>query len=146
MSVDRIAFDIFKLPSFTKESERKTVLSEANYRIEDILWEDYPVIYDGNVNTREWQDQLKELTTRLNIPIVCIYIKTPTELSRERALKPRYGKTTKVWRVVSTKQFEDRLEEFTQPNHKENLIEISGTEPFDQQLKQFIESISKIKL
>ncbi len=146
ISVDRIAFELFQIPTFKTETERNLVLKEADYKVEEFMWDDTPVIYDGNVNNIEWRKCMNILAKKFDVQCISIYINTPVKVSRERALTPRYGKISRMWRVLTPKQFEDKLEEFVLPDLSDNLIEISGTEEFDSQFKKVLKRIAKAKV
>ena len=140
VSTDRISFDLFGHPGILTPSERQLIIKEAEYKMEDLLGENKPVIYDATVGTEEWRNELKQFAAKLKVTLVPIYFKTPVDIAKQRALTPRFGLTTKTWRVLTPKQFEKKLSEYEQPDTSEYLV-ISGTDNFDKQLKCLLDFV-----
>lgn len=145
VSLDALAYELFAIPNFNSEKDRSLVMNLAEERVEDYLWGDYPVVYDGNINTPEMRAHLKRLSKKYKVPLICVYINTPEEISKQRAMVPRFSKKMKAWRVVSPEQFEAKVEEFVLPNDKDSFVQVLGTESFDNQLKKILDYISDIK-
>jgi predicted kinase len=132
--VDLIAFNLYGALGFFKNSDHEIVLKEAQYKMDDLLSDNRAVVYDANVNTTEWRDKLEKYAAQKGVQSVCVYINTPIDISRHRALIPRYGPRTKAWRVLKPHQFEGKLSKFSEPKGN-NVIKISGTLSFQDQLK-----------
>ena len=144
VSLDTIALDLFKIPSFKEDKQLRLVLNEAGYRVEDYLWGGDPVIYDGNVNTVDWRKQLKQLADKLKVMLIPIYIDTPINVCKDRAYSLRADNQRQLIRTVTEDQFNKKLKEFIEPETEKNLIIISGTENFEKQFSKNIKALAEI--
>lgn len=136
IGADTVAHELFPFPRYN-EQERRQVFQEMRYRVEDSLTTGIPAIYDSNANTWERRQQIYRLADKYRANCFGIWITTPTDVSRRRALMPRNVQNTNYMHRISNRQFDIVLKAFELPSPSEPIIQIRGDISFLEQLKLY---------
>lgn len=135
---DKLGIEIFQEPKFNDE-ERSIILEEMDWRALNYLRENAMVVYDANNNRFAERERLRNLAKKANSTAIGIWVKTPLPLAKKRVKQVRNIANVNLiyvnFRHQSDEYFKGLFDRFEKPLINENLIIISGTIPFSEQLK-----------
>ena len=115
-----------------------------DYAAIEILRSGNSVIYDAHHNKFEVREKLANLAREFEaIPIV-VYIKTPPEIAKERALSRDPVDQVKFDSELWQKVYDQQMLNFSEPDVSENVIEIDGTLDFSDQYHDFLQQFNKL--
>jgi predicted kinase len=107
-----------------------------NSQTEQLLAEGKSVIFDTNFNYRKDRDCLREIATKHGAKTVVIWLNTPVEIARIRAVEKSHGENTRVWGNMTPADFERLSDRLEAPTPDENPVEINGAQIDEQQVIQ----------
>ena len=109
-----------------------------DYAAEEILRAGHSVVYDANNNTRHVRKKHEQRAKRYGALPVVVWVKVSDEIAKQRSLtredvvgQHRFDEET--YRETLKRQ----MANFDTPGAGENVIEIDGRLPFDQQFESF---------
>jgi len=117
---------LFGKPHLTTE-ELKTFYDELNTEAEQYLAAGRSVIFDTNFRYRKDRDHLRTLAAKHDADTVVIWLNTPVEIARIRAVEDAFGKGTRVWGNMSPADFDRLSASYDAPDADETVVEINGT-------------------
>lgn len=124
LSSDEIRLELFPKPTYTQE-EHDAVYDELNRRAEALLKEGKSVIYDANLNRYKHRLEKYEMCERTGAKAVLIWVQTPKDLARERAVMRGHHHL-----VPKDETFESMFDRVTdvieEPREDEPLYTLSG--------------------
>jgi predicted kinase len=125
-------------PETTHSAEESRKLYEMlNKRVDDLLEEGKSVIFDTNFNYRSDRDILRALATNRRVQTVVIWVNTPLETARRRAVLSHTVRNGYDY-VMSEEQFESIADKLEPPDESENVIKIDGTEIDSRQVAELL--------
>lgn len=136
LRADRVGLELFKFPTFSP-AERQAVHQEMQYRTTDAVQSGASVIYDAATNARAQRDAISALGKKLGVPVIGIWIQTPTKLAMHRAGKLRDGHVAgPVARIIPPAIFMQYVQAFEPPAQDETIIVVSGEAPYPLQYRR----------
>ncbi|HTH72170.1 MAG TPA: AAA family ATPase [Candidatus Pristimantibacillus sp.] len=124
LSSDEIRLELFPQPTYTQE-EHDAVYDELNRRAEALLKEGKSVVYDANLNRYKHRLEKYEMCERTGAKAVLIWVQTPKDLARERAVMRGHHHL-----VPKDETFESMFDRVTnvieEPREDEPLYTLSG--------------------
>ncbi len=139
---DRLRQELFEQPSYTLQ-ETKSVFRVMDYVAEELLKRGMSVIYDGNMNKREFRDRVASVAKRAGAQYRLVWVKTPVALSTVR-LRDRHAQAP----IAEKKYYTDPpadvvrriIEESEEPaQDREPHIVIDGALDYDRQKSAILE-------
>lgn len=123
------------------DHERKTLFGTVTHSIEEsnrlyehlnaeterLLGEGQTVIFDTNFNHYADREHLREIAKRKGAKVVLIWVTTPRDLSKERAVGPTAQLRNGYFSLMTDKQFQAITAKLEQPRPDEKVIKIDGT-------------------
>lgn len=118
--------EMFPNPTHT-EAESLKLYNHLNQRTADLLAQGRSVIFDTNFNHRRDRDHLREIARQNNASLVIIWVNTPLETAKLRAVHSDMVRNNYDV-VMSEAQFDGIATKLEQPTEDEKVIKIDGTE------------------
>lgn len=119
--------------------ESDQLYTVLNGRTEQLLQEGKSVVFDTNFNYRKDRDHLRTIATRCNASTLVIWMQTPIELARYRALHGNHRDRNRYEHVMTEEQFNDLICRLEAPGQDENFITIDGTDIDIEAVKRQLE-------
>jgi predicted kinase len=107
--------------------ESHELYTRLNGQTNALLAEGKSVIFDTNFNFRADRDHLRQIAERFGVETVVIWVNTPRELAKKRAVEESHGRETRIWGNMPNKSFERLANNLQPPDDNENFITIDGT-------------------
>lgn len=112
LSSDQLRLELFPNPSFSAE-EHAELYRELDSRTEQLLSEGRDVIYDANLNRRQYRDEKYEICRRTGAIPKLIWVQTEKEIAKRRAL---HDSRSPLWpRHEHPSQMFDRIADIIEP-------------------------------
>jgi len=129
LSSDEVRMELYPHPTYTQD-EHDALYKALDERIEQLLNAGKSVIYDANLNRYQHRLEKYQMCERTHAKPVLIWVQTPKELSRERAVMRGHHHL-----VPKDETFESMFDRVTssieEPREDEPLYTISGN-PLDK--------------
>jgi predicted kinase len=116
---------MFPEPSHARD-ESIQLYEYLNHRAAELLAEGNDVIFDTNFNFYEDRELLREIARTNNANVVIIWLTTPVEVARQRAVCPPDTRNGYVV-GMSDEQFDSIVSKLETPRKNEKIIKIDGT-------------------
>ena len=141
VSVDRIRFELFEVPTFSND-EIDLVARVAAYIIEELLKTKRSFVIDGSCNTRAERTRLGQLARKSGYSAPVIWVQTDIVTCRARALKRNPDKRSDdAFNPSLTEQtFDGLVRRFTEPTHEKHIV-ISGKHTYGTQAKMVLRKL-----
>jgi predicted kinase len=110
------------------EQQIQQFYDQLNRETEQLLADGESVVFDTNFNFRKDRDYLRSLAAKHDARTVLIWLITPVEIARLRAVEDSYGKSTRVWGNMSVNDFEHLSNRLEAPQPDEHAVEINGAD------------------
>lgn len=126
----------FDKPTHSHE-ESSELYDELNTRTAELLQSGQSVIFDTNFNFRHDRDKLRAIAAAAGARTVVIWVNTPLELSKQRAVHQgmvRNGYSS----VMSAEHFEVIASKLEAPTEDESVIIVDGTDIDETAVRQQI--------
>lgn len=126
LSSDSVRLALFPSPQFTPEEHAK-LYQELDHTTEELLSQGKSVIYDANLNQLQHRREKYDICARTNAKAVLVWVKTPQELAKERAVQDSRSKLIPP-NEAADKMFDRLVEVFEAPKDDEPYITIDGSD------------------
>lgn len=146
LSRDRFKHEAVPKPTFQPE-EKDSISRAINWITEEFLMKGVGVINDGNYNKKKYRNLFSKTAKKANARYLLIHIVTSVEQAEKRILQRQKIKSKAKQRYYrhSDPSIVRRIKDETEyPMKAEHAIEIDGSQPFSEQLKQFKKALAKI--
>ena len=117
-----------------EESDR--LYGELNERTESLLAEGKSVVFDTNFNYRSDREYVRPIATKHNAQTLVIWMQTPIEIARERALHEHHRNRNGYETTMSAEEFARLIDHLEAPDSNENFIIIDGTDIDESAVKR----------
>lgn len=117
-------------------AESEQLYAALNQRTEALLAEGKDVIFDTNFNYVKDRQHLQTIAQAHGAETIVIWVCTPPELSRERALHERHRDRNGYDVVMSPSDYDRLTNHLEPPTVNENFIKIDGTDIDPQAVKR----------
>ena len=108
------------------EQESLQLYNALNLKVDELLEQGKSVVFDTNFNFFDDRQKLRDIARKNNAETTLIWLTTPTEVARERAVCPseiRNGYTS----GMTEAEFETIAAKLEPPHENEKVIKIDGT-------------------
>lgn len=124
---DHARQDMFPVVTHSKE-ESEQLYTYLNNKADQLLSAGKSVIFDTNFNYRRDRDRLRAIATKRSADTLVIWMQTPVEIARERALHGSQRDRNRYDEVMSAAQFSDLICRLEAPGKDEVFITIDGSD------------------
>ncbi len=130
----------FGQPTYSHQ-ENVDLYNQLNRMAENLLAQGKSVIFDTNFNFHRDRDLLRKIAKEQNAKAIVVWVTTPKEISRERAIDNAHTQHTRVLGNIPEETFE-RMSRNLEPPHKdEPHVEIEGTKVTEDQIKELLANL-----
>lgn len=114
------------------------VFGAMNYATRQTLSAGYTVIYDAQMTKREDRTRIETLAQTSNAIPLLVWVKTSRETALKRGQEREAGDDSNQYSAEKMAYLIDRFDDVTDlPGSDENVIEINGEVPFEEQYASF---------
>ncbi len=117
---------MFKEPTYTHD-ENLALYAKLNAHVAHLLSEGKSVIFDTNFNFYRDRDRLRDIATKYNTQTVIVWVKTPLELAKRRAVHFSHGRETRVFGNMPVDHFDRIVHNLQEPRDDEHPLILDGT-------------------
>lgn len=117
---------MFPNPTHSHE-ENIELYKVLNQRAKQLLQEGKSVIFDTNFNFYRDRKRLRHIAATEEAETVVVWVTTPKDVARERAVEKSEGEHTRVWGNMPLDRFERIANNLQEPADMEHPIRIDGT-------------------
>lgn len=122
------------------------VFGAMDYATKQALLAGISVVYDAQKATRENRLQIEKIAEEHDAQPVLVWIQTSAAVAKERGQQREARADSHVYTVEKMDYLVDRFAEQTEPPEpNENVIELSGEIPFEQQYDAFLQKLEEIR-
>lgn len=126
----------------SRRSNNQLAFGAMNYATEQTLKAGYSVIYDCNANRRAERQEKYDIATQYRAVSVVVRIRVPYDLALQRVQERDEAHDRQQWPLEKAKAILERFtNEIEEPAADEQVIEISGDIPFEEQYEQFMQKV-----
>jgi predicted kinase len=108
-------------------NENIELYKQLNQRTKQLLQEGKSVIFDTNFNFYRDRKRLRHLAATEGAETIVIWINTPRDLARKRAVEESDSQHTRVWGNMPLHHFERIANNLQEPAEMEHPVIINGT-------------------
>lgn len=124
-----IRAELFNEPTYSKD-EQVIIGRVADYMLDELLKTQRTIVYEGATEARSERQALTKRARAAGYEVLLIWVQTDTTAAQQRATKKKKDGVS-----MTPAQFEAAVKRFTQPNHTESTVVISGKHTYASQLK-----------
>ncbi len=125
----------FQNPTHSHQ-ENLELYADLNQKTDELLAEGKSVIFDTNFNFYKDRQHLREIAAKYSADTKLIWVRTPRELSKERATEKSHGQETRILGNMSAQDFDRMSGNLQAPRDDEPYIEIDGTKATQENVAQ----------
>lgn len=126
---DTIRAELFNEPTYSKD-EQVIIGRVADYMLDELLKTQRTIVYEGAADARSERQALAKRARAAGYEVLFVWVQTDSATAQQRATKKKRDSVS-----MTAEQFEAATKRFTQPNHTEPLVVISGKHTYASQLK-----------
>lgn len=141
LSSDDYRLIIFPEPTFS-QTEHDNLYALLNHSTEHLLAAGHDVIYDANLNRYHHRQEKYAMAARQNADVLLWWVKTPTELARERRMKEQDHQLLPEGET-SGNMFDRIAEILEAPMKGEHHVVIDGTHITKEEVKKLLDQHKK---
>jgi predicted kinase len=116
----------FKEPAYSHE-ENLSLYADLNDLTDQLLSEGKSVIFDTNFNFYKDRQHLRELAAKHGVKTVVVWVITPQDVARQRAVHETHTRRTRVLGNMPNDHFERIAGNLQFPQEDELTIKLDGT-------------------
>lgn len=109
------------------QTESLELYRRLNAETEKLLQEGKSVVFDTSFNHRKDRDYMRQLAGATGAHVVIVWVRTPKELAKARALHMDHARDNKYPHTMSGDQFDRLAGNLETPQPDENPVELDGT-------------------
>lgn len=128
-------------PEFHDEPYSSMISGAMKYAAKQAFTQNHSVVYDTNNNSVERRQELSALAKQFEALTVVVWIQTPQELAKERALERDMLEDSKVTNVDYVDKMAAQIEP---PTSDELVIKLDGTNTSQAQQASFSNQLRKL--
>lgn len=123
-------------PVTHSKAESDGLYKLLNTRADELLTEGKSVIFDTNFNYSKDRQHLRSIAQRHDAETIVIWMQTPLEVARDRALHENHSVRNKHPTSMTPAEFEHLTDHLEPPTENENVIKIDGSNLDEAVVKQ----------
>ena len=149
-SMRRSIFGSIENMEAVREAQGRQILLDytfnaLNYVAEQIICRGQDLIYDAQLNKREYRQPLGALAERYGTVPLVVYVDTPIDVALQRG---QTRETLIDQRQLTEQGMRESIQRFQEsvemPESDEKMVTIGGQIPFEEQLASFEEQLEKL--
>ncbi len=117
---------MFGQPTYSAEENSK-LYEYLDKKAAELLGDGKSVIFDTNFNFYRDREELRNIAARQNADAVTIWVTTPKEIAKHRAVEESLNQGTRLYGNMSEEDFERIASHLEEPNDNENVVKINGS-------------------
>lgn len=118
--------------------ESKKLYAYLNSSTDKLLAAGKSVIFDTNFNFYADRQHMREIAEKYNAQAVVVWVNTPLEVAKTRAVLESEGKATRIYGNMDEATFLRIASHLEPPQEDENAIKIDGTKVDSGTVKQLL--------
>jgi predicted kinase len=122
------------------QTESRALYDTLNERTAELLKSGKSVIFDTNFNHRADRDLLRKIATEAGAETVIVWITTPRETAKQRAVHDRIVRNGYDY-VMDEAQFDAIADKLEPPTEDEKVLKIDGTHIDPEQVKHILKLV-----
>lgn len=142
VSYERIRYELFNEPTFTKE-EQEIIDRVAAYQIAELLKTQQTFIIDGGSNTRNERQRFATLARPANYNTLAVWVQTDEATARQRAIKRNEHRLDDQFVPSLTTEVFDRLSKQLADPLREPYVVISGKHTYTTQARAVLRRLAE---
>lgn len=107
--------------------ESTQLYAELNQQTSDLLGQGKSVLFDTNFNFYKDREHLRQIARQHGTEAVVIWVTTPLELAKKRAVEESNDQETRIWGNMPAERFDRIARNLEPPRQDEKVIKIDGT-------------------
>ena len=108
-------------------TETEQLYSKLNQETDELIGEGKSVIFDTNFNFYNDREHMRNIAQKHGADLVILWVTTPLELARERAVQLSDNKPTRLFGNMPISDFERIVGNLQPPRPEEQAIQIDGS-------------------
>jgi len=145
ISADRIRYELFERPTFSKE-EYYVIFNLMIMMAEEFIKAGLPVFFDISVNRLADRKLIREMAKKYNIPALIVWMQTDIDTCFERASqRDKRRLDDKYSAEMNPQQFDFAVNSMQAPNNEDYIV-LSGKHLFNAQGVTFIRKLRELGL
>jgi len=117
-----------------------------DYVVNELLSNGQDVVYDAHYNQRSKREELEKIAQKNNAQVILVRINTPYDIALQRGQNREAAPDQRKLDEHHMREVIERHRANTdEPLSSENVIDVSGEVPFDEQYKSFKESLKEYR-
>jgi predicted kinase len=124
---DKERQEMFGEPQHNRQENDK-LYGYLNEKTDQLLASGQSVIFDTNFNFYKDRQHLKEIAGKHGAETVVVWVRTPKELAKKRAVESEFDSDTRLFGNMSSEDFERIAGHLQEPDENEKVIKIDGTD------------------
>lgn len=122
------------------------IYAAMDYAALQILSAGHSVIYDSQQTKRKHRQAAEKLAKQVDATPILVWIKTDANVAIARGQQREAAADTHPYSLEKMTMLTERFKQNVElPDENENVVEIPGDVPFDQQFQQFTEGLARIE-
>lgn len=117
-------------------AENIELYKKLNQDTKQLLQQGHSVIFDTNFNFYRDRKRLKHLAATEGAETIVVWITTPKEIARRRAVHEADNQDTRIWGNMPLEHFERIANNLQEPLPEEHAITIDGTDITKEDIAQ----------
>jgi predicted kinase len=145
ISSDRIRYELFEKPSYSKE-EQQIVFNLMTMMLEEYAKVGMSAIFDVSMNRAQDRKSLREFTKKQGMTSMLVWIQADSETCYARAKHRDGRKADDKFSADMSRDLFDAIEKQMQPPQNEDAIVISGKHLYDSQRNVFLRKLRELQV
>ena len=117
---------LFAVPDHSYQESRQ-LYDYLNHKTDQLLAAGKSVIYDTNFNFKRDREMMRAIATKHKAATVLIWMTTPIDIARTRAIEDSHGKDSRIWGNMPASEFKRISHNLQPPTEDERPITFDGT-------------------
>lgn len=141
VSFDRLRFELFAEPLFSKDEE--TIIERvAITQIEELVKTKKTFLIDGGMNVRTSRAEVEKIAKHADYGTLIIWVQTDTQTAQSRSLRRSPKRLYDEYNVSITIDMHEKLSRrMTPPSQREQLVVVSGKHTYATQAKMVLKKL-----
>ena len=145
ISSDRIRFELFEKPSYSKE-EQTIVMNIMLMMLEEYMKIGLSAIFDISLNRLQDRRTMRDLARKYNVIPLLVWLQADAETCYQRSKSRDHRKTDDKYSSDLSQETFEQIEKTMQQPHNEDALVISGKHLFNSQKQVLLRRLKELQL
>lgn len=145
ISSDRIRYELFEKPTFSKD-ENNVIMSMMIMMLDEFAKSGLSVIFDYSLNKLQDRRSLRDLARKYGMQTILVWLQADAETCFNRAKNRDRRKADDKFSAVITRDQFDAMERTMNQPHNEDALVISGKHPYQSQRAVLLRKLSEMQI